>query len=250
MARQQPAGWLTIAAALAAMCVSGCGADTAPHQPGGTAPEPSPAGLSAGGQSGAQTLPGSPGASGAQAVPEQPPPHAIPPVALTEAVRKTCLVQVGQAFPVAADELAKLPDMRGAGSQTASVAFGPKLSVVCFWQLGSSPRSRLAALDLLEFLDQDIARQFAGQGLSALCIHVGEAAGLAALDPSGEIRLPCLVDPQGELFARVAMGTEYMPRIYLLDARRTVLWFDVEYSSATRRYLREAIEAALNGGTY
>jgi len=251
----QQGGWLLVGVALAGLCVAGCGSDTAPEKPTGTAGDSSQAGVAggeaAGGQSAGQTSSGGQsahgsGTSGGSTTPEQPHRHAIPEVNLTDAVRQTCLVQVGQSFPLVASDLAQLPDIHGAAAAPPGVSFGQKLSVVCFWQLGATDRDRLTALDLLEFLDKDIARPFADQGLSVVCVHVGDSPALGQLDPAGEIHVPCLVDAQGGLFGRVATNTEYMPRIYLLDGRGGVLWFDVEYSSATRRYLREAIEAALS----
>lgn len=249
MGIRQQGSWLVVWMALAVMCVGGCGSDITPENPPGTSPGPSQAGPTTGGQSVQQPGSGGSETTAGQGTAQEAPERTVPPVKLTDAVRQTCLVQVGQVLPVRPDELAQLQDIHGAAAAASEVSFGQKLTVVCFWQLGTSQRSRLAALDMLEFLDKDIAREFAGQGLAVVCVHVGDSAGLGDLDPTGEIRVPCLVDLQGELFARMAVGTEHMPRIYLLDGQGRVLWFDVEYSSATRRYLREAIEATLGPST-
>ncbi|MEM9659649.1 MAG: hypothetical protein AAF961_14915, partial [Planctomycetota bacterium] len=52
---------------------------------------------------------------------------------------------------------------------------------------------------------------------------------------------PELVDAEGVAFAK--LGAKLLPRIYVLDAQGSVVWFDIEYSEATRRELRQAIAA-------
>ena len=59
-------------------------------------------------------------------------------------------------------------------------------------------------------------------------------------------RYPLLLDAGGAYFKRVA--TEKVLRTYLLDAQGRILWFDTEYSRATRRDLLQAIDAALSKG--
>jgi len=252
MCAKRTRGWVVVWVALAAWCLAGCGSESSAPQPAAPGGESSPAAQGAGTQTGqpaaagqADTQPAAGQSTGPAGAAEPPPEPVIPPVKLTESIRQTCLVQVGQPFPVGAAELGRLQDMRG--TSAGEVSWGNNLTVICFWQLGDSERDRLSARDMLEFLDKDIARQFGAQGVRVVCVHVGQSAGLGGLDPDGEIHVPCLIDPQGELFSRVASNTQYMPRIFLLDAQGRVLWFDVEYSSATRRYLREAIEVALGG---
>jgi hypothetical protein len=52
-------------------------------------------------------------------------------------------------------------------------------------------------------------------------------------------RYPSLFDREGNYFAKVA--TEQLPRLYLADSQGKVLWFDIEYSTTTRRQLTEAV---------
>jgi hypothetical protein len=56
--------------------------------------------------------------------------------------------------------------------------------------------------------------------------------------------LPCLLDPHGELFNKVAKDGK-MPRVYLLDAKGKVLWFDAGFSRPARENLLRAVRTIL-----
>jgi hypothetical protein len=58
------------------------------------------------------------------------------------------------------------------------------------------------------------------------------------------VKYPILLDTGGAYFKKLA--SEKMLRTYLLDAHGKILWFDTEYSRATRRDLLQAIDAALS----
>ena len=62
----------------------------------------------------------------------------------------------------------------------------------------------------------------------------------AALEKAGA-NFPNLLDADGKAFAQV--GSERLPRTYLLDPQGKILWFDIEYSLATRRELHQALRA-------
>ena len=55
---------------------------------------------------------------------------------------------------------------------------------------------------------------------------------------------PQLIDAEGAAFDQVA--TSKLPRVYLLDPSGKILWFDIEYGTATRRDLEQAIRAVLD----
>ena len=50
-----------------------------------------------------------------------------------------------------------------------------------------------------------------------------------------------LLDADGKAFAQV--GSEKLPRTFLLDPQGKILWFDIEYSLGTRRELHQALRA-------
>jgi hypothetical protein len=50
-----------------------------------------------------------------------------------------------------------------------------------------------------------------------------------------------LLDADGKAFAQV--GSEKLPRTYLVDPQGKILWFDIEYSLGTRRELNQALRA-------
>jgi hypothetical protein len=58
---------------------------------------------------------------------------------------------------------------------------------------------------------------------------------------SVEADFPNLIDEDGRDFASV--GSEKLPRTYLLDPKGKILWFDIEYSLGTRRELKQALRA-------
>jgi hypothetical protein len=59
--------------------------------------------------------------------------------------------------------------------------------------------------------------------------------------------LPCLLDTDRELFSRIATDGK-TPRVYLLDAKGKILWFDVGFSRSARKNLLRAVRALLDRG--
>lgn len=165
---------------------------------------------------------------------EPPPKPTMPKTTFTEMRTKTNLVNVGDAMPNAA-----LQDLGGQPVELRSL-FGPKLTVVCFWN--GQGTSNLQALSELE---KYIAQIYGQKGVAVIGINQGdqpqvikEKVKLAAA------KFPILQDPAGDYFKKVA--TETLPRIYLLDASGKILWFDTEYSRGTRRDLEQGIEVTLD----
>ena len=159
---------------------------------------------------------------------------------MSDAIRATCLVNVGDAMPEA-----ELPDLAGNLHGLGSL-YGPKLTVLCFWTVGTTHKARLMATEALQDLMSDVAEPFGKKGVAVIGIDVG--------DPADEVKqhvaeagatFPNLLDAKGELFAKIAKDRKMMPRTYLLDAGGRILWYDVEHSRAMRRDLVQAIRVAL-----
>lgn len=179
------------------------------------------------------------GASEKKKVEQPVPPLTIPKVSLSNELRATCLVDVGQKLPEA-----KLPDLNGKIHALDSL-YGSKLTVVCFWTIGASHRSRLVADALLHDLASDIAGPLAGEGVGVVAVNVGDdPAAVDKMVSQNGVELPYLVDPRGDYFARIAKDGR-MPRTFLLDANGRILWFDIEYSRPSRRELLQCIQVAL-----
>jgi len=213
----------------------GCG-DQAPTGSG----QPSANGEPGVDAAGADGLSGQPGPNTNAPLPgELPPAPTIPVVELTDELAATCLVKVGDTLPQAAPV-----DFSGQPRALGSL-YAPRLSVVCFWQAGQSDHARMANLDMLEFLKLDVADPFKNQGVGVVGVNVAETPDTASQAiTAANASFTNLLDPQGNLFSQIA--TAKLPRIYLVDSQGKVLWFDLEYSEATRNPLIRAITVALD----
>jgi len=161
-------------------------------------------------------------------------------VAMSDAIRATCLVNVGDAMPEG-----ELPDLAGNLHGLGSL-YGPKLTVLCFWRVGTTHKARMMATEALQDLMSDVAEPFGKKGVAVIGIDVG--------DPADEVKqhvaeagatFPNLLDPKGDLFVKIATDRKMMPRTYVLDAGGRILWYDVEHSRAMGRDLVQAIRVAL-----
>jgi peroxiredoxin len=65
----------------------------------------------------------------------------------------------------------------------------------------------------------------------------------SALAKKTGAKFTILLDETGKAYA--AVGTDYLPRTYLIDSTGKILWLDLEYSATTRRQLNEAIRHVL-----
>jgi peroxiredoxin len=168
-----------------------------------------------------------------------PPPPTIPKVELSNELRATCLVNVGDEMPAG-----ELPDAAGDMHALGSL-YGQKLTVICFWTVGTSPRSKLVAVAVLHDLMKGIVEPYGEKGVRVVGINVGDAAQAVEQHVAGATAtFPNLHDAKGEFFAKVVKDGK-MPRTFLLDANGKVLWFDVEYSREARRNLIVSIKAVL-----
>lgn len=176
------------------------------------------------------------------AQPEEPPPPppVIPKVVMSDELRDTCLVNVDDTIPEA-----ELTDLDGKMTKLGDL-YGQKLTVVCFWTIGTSPRSQLVAGAVLQDLMKDVVKPFGEQGVRVVAINVDDGVEeVKKYTADSQATFPILLDPQGEFYAKIATDRK-MPRTLLLNAEGKVLWFDLEYSNTARRNLVQGIEAALN----
>src|SRR3989304_740639 len=163
---------------------------------------------------------------------------AIPKVGLTDSLRATCLVNVGDKMPVG--------EVFTTGGSTSSLQnqYGEKLTALFFWSQGSSNYTRLTANSALQDLQLDVAEPYAEKGVKVIGINVGDRPESAQQQfANSGAKYPLLFDPSGAFFSKVAK--EKLPRIYLLDTSGKIIWFDTEYSRGTRRILMQAIQVTL-----
>jgi peroxiredoxin len=160
-------------------------------------------------------------------------PAEIPPVVFSKGHEALCRIKVGDTMP----EIV-LPRVGNGGDETnlADLA-GEKATVVVFWK-----SDRRMAREQLGELHRDVIDLFGGKGVAVIGIAVDESDESAeAVLQRARVEFPNLLDPDGDAFAKV--GTEKLPRTYLLDPIGKILWFDIEYSLSTRRELHQALRA-------
>lgn len=151
-----------------------------------------------------------------------------PRVVMSRAHEQTCLIKVGDVMPNLAlqsltGEPVSLDDLRG-----------DKLTVVVFWSnrfaFGRAQFQHLAA---------EVALPFRHLGVKVVAVNVGDPVEQIELDAATKDEVVSVLDPDGSATAKVATGK--LPRTYLIDRAGRVLWFDIEYSRAMRRQLKNAI---------
>jgi peroxiredoxin len=161
-------------------------------------------------------------------------PAEIPPVLFTKAHEALCRIKVGDTMP----EI-MLPRI-GNGGDKANLAdlAGEKATLVVFWKA-----DRRMAREELEELRRDVIELFSDKGVAVVGIAVDESneSAEAALQQRAKVEFPNLLDRDGNVFAKV--GSDKLPRTYLLDPNGKILWFDIEYSLSTRRELHQALRA-------
>jgi len=169
---------------------------------------------------------------------EEPTATEMPEVLLTEADEATCLAKIGDTMPDG-----ELPDL---GERTVSLAelMGERLTVVFFWTVGDTKFSGLAATAALEDLEKDVFQRYQAEGVGVIGVNENDPSEVVSKHvKDGGATFPVVLDPGGAYFAAIA--TERLPRLYVVDATRKILWFDLEFSETTRSSLQEAVQAAL-----
>ena len=148
------------------------------------------------------------------------------------------VVNVGDQMPDA-----ELPDLAG-NLHTLRSLYGQKVTVVCFWTIGGTPRSRLTAIRTLKDLAKTVAEPFGEKGRADdRDQHWRSDRAVQQQMSQAGAMFPTFLDPKGEFFAKVAKDRQ-MPRAFLLDAGGKILWFDVELPRDSLRDLRKASACA------
>lgn len=154
----------------------------------------------------------------------------MPKVMLSTREVDLCKVNVGDGMPAVT-----LPKLGSGDTATLSELLGKTATVVVFWK-----SDRRMAREELADLVPDVIEPFSKQGVTVVGIAVEEPAADATetLNKAGA-KFTNLLDADGKAFAKV--GSERLPRTYLLDSRGNIVWFDITYSLTTRRELHEAL---------
>lgn len=160
-------------------------------------------------------------------------PATVPTVELSKQHAALARVKVGDSLP----EI-ELPKVLG-GTAKLSALYGKRATVVVFWK-----GDRQMALDLLGDLGPDVIQKFGSRGVEVVGVAVNEEAGDArSTVQKTAANFPQLLDADGKAFEKV--GAEMLPWTFVLDANGKIVYFDLEYSLATRRELQQALLATV-----
>jgi peroxiredoxin len=155
----------------------------------------------------------------------------IPKVELSKAEQALCKLKVGDAMPKF-----ELPKVGGDNAALADL-LGKKATVIVFWKA-----DRRMAREQLADLGPDVVSPFADKGVAVIGVAVDESANNAqAMLQKAKAAFPNLIDAGGKVFAQV--GSQRLPRTFVLDASGKIVWFDIEYSLMTRRELNQTLNA-------
>ena len=161
---------------------------------------------------------------------------AMPRVLMSKADDAACKVKVGDAMPTI-----ELSTLGGTDRTKLSDLLGKTATVVVFWK-GDRRMSQQQLADI----GADVVEPFGKQGVAVVGIAVDESANDAeATFKKTGATFPSLHDADGKAFAEVGNGR--LPRTYVLDPSGKIVWFDIEYSLATRRELHQALRAIAGG---
>lgn len=161
---------------------------------------------------------------------------AMPKVIMSKGDQAACRVKVGDTMPAI-----ELPKLEGDGKTKLADLFGKKATVVVFWK-----GDRRMGQQQLADLGNDVVQPFGKEGVSVVGVAVDQSPQEAqqALKKVGAT-FTNLSDADGKAFA--LMGTGRFPRTYVLDPSGKIVWFDIEYSMATRRELHQALRSLADG---
>ncbi len=162
----------------------------------------------------------------------------IPAVKMTAQGRKTCLVFQDDPFPTGT-----LVTLEGKSVELESL-LGEKLTLIAFWTRGQNQFAEMAAVSLLEDLQQDVYAVTRRPDVAVLAINEGDTAeSIRQTVQKAEAEYPVLQDTKGTLFKKIA--TSFLPRIYAIGPKGKILWMDIEYSEATRDELQSVLKAVV-----
>src|SRR6478735_5158567 len=159
-------------------------------------------------------------------------PTSMPHVLMSKADEAACKVKVGDAMPDI-----ELPKLGETDKTRLADLLGKKATVVVFWK-----SDRRMSQQQLADVGADVVKPFGKQGIAVVGVTVDESPedAEATFKKSGAT-FPNLHDADGKAFALVGSGR--FPRTYVLDSSGKIVWFDIEYSLATRRELHQALRA-------
>jgi peroxiredoxin len=161
----------------------------------------------------------------------------VPKVELSKAEQGLCKLKVGDAMPKL--ELPKV----GGGNAALADLLGKKATVVVFWK-----DNRRMAREQLADMGSDVVGPFAEKGVAVIGVAVDEPANnVQATLQKAKATFPNLIDAGGKVFAQV--GSQRLPRTFVLDASGKVVWFDIEYSLMTRRELKQTLQTLVGDAT-
>lgn len=182
---------------------------------------------------------------GASAFAQDAPKNRVPEVLLSSQHEQMVNVGVGAEFPELELPTAAQPTD---GPQSLAEQLGADATVVAVVD-GPSPMAKA----LLRDLEFDIAKKHpvaAGEtpAVATVAITTGTPAG-EALNQAAIAKYtgPMLLDEQGEAFAQ--LGTDRLPRVYVLNGDGEVEWLDIEYSLSSRREMKQAVRALAGKAT-
>ncbi|WP_145249615.1 redoxin family protein [Aeoliella mucimassa] len=166
----------------------------------------------------------------------------VPKVLLSDQHQEMVKIGVGDKFP----EVTLPPAAAGGESAPMVKQFGQQVTVV-----GVFSRDGAMAKTMLRDLQFDINKQYnalnPGAGMANV-LPVAIATGLTqdqATQTASAASFEGTLLLDGDGTATAALGTGRMPRIYVLDSKGSVVWFDIEYSSSTRREMQQAVAALI-----
>lgn len=157
-------------------------------------------------------------------------PLQMPKVLLTNREQKLCKVKVGDALPAF-----DLPKVGGSGTVKLGSVLGKQGTVVVFWK-----GDRRAARAELADLGPEVVEPFGKSGVAVVGVAVQETADTATQTMAkADAKFTNVLDADGNVFSQV--GSECLPRTYVLNSSGKIVWFDIAYSLATRRDLNTAL---------
>jgi peroxiredoxin len=164
-------------------------------------------------------------------------PAKVPAVMLSMREDALCKLKVGQPMPAIT-----LPTIDGGSKSKLADVLGKKATVVVFWK----GTNRMTTEELSD-LGPDVLDRYGKNGVEVVGIAVEEkpAEAKEVLNKVGA-KFTNLVDEDGKAFALV--GKEALPRTFVLDPSGKIAWFDISYTLATRRELRETLRILAGDG--
>ncbi len=163
----------------------------------------------------------------------------VPEVLLSAQHEAMVKAGVGAAFPELSLPTAAEPT---GNAQPIADQLGTKATVVAVVD-SPSPMAKMMLRDL-EF---DIAEAYTAEADgSAVVATLAIATSTPPRDAIEQATTanydgPLLLDEDGAAFAQ--LGTQRLPRVYVLNADGQIEWLDIEYSLSTRREMRQAVRA-------